>query len=71
MTRRGTRVPTSREMRRYGRQLALPGWGPEAQRRLAQATVSIAGLGGLGSPVAMYLAAAGVGTLRVWWGRPR
>ncbi len=52
-------------MERYARQLILPGWGREAQEKLARATVFIAGAGGLGSPVAMYLAAAGVGTLRI------
>ena len=55
----------SPELERYHRQLILPGWGEETQARLAQATVFIAGAGGLGSPVAQYLAAAGVGTLRV------
>ena len=54
-----------RELERYHRQLILPGWGVEAQARLRAATVFIAGAGGLGSPVAQYLAAAGVGTLRI------
>ena len=54
-----------RELERYHRQLILPGWGTEAQARLRAATVFIAGAGGLGSPVAQYLAAAGVGTLRI------
>ena len=56
---------SSRERERYHRQLILPGWGEEAQARLRQATAFIAGAGGLGSPVAQYLAAAGVGTLRI------
>ena len=55
----------SRELQRYNRQLILPGWGEEAQGRLRRAVVFIAGAGGLGSPVAQYLAAAGVGTLRI------
>lgn len=48
---------------RYARQLALAGWGEERQRALAGKTVLIVGLGGLGSPVATYLAASGVGRL--------
>jgi molybdopterin/thiamine biosynthesis adenylyltransferase len=56
---------TDREKRRYNRQLILSGWGEETQERLKKATVFIAGAGGLGSPVSMYLAAAGVGCLRI------
>jgi sulfur-carrier protein adenylyltransferase/sulfurtransferase len=51
------------ELRRYGRHLVLPEVGTEGQRRLKQARVLLVGAGGLGSPAAMYLAAAGVGTL--------
>jgi molybdopterin/thiamine biosynthesis adenylyltransferase len=54
-----------RELERYHRQLILPGWGEETQARLRASSVFIAGAGGLGSPVAQYLAAAGVGTLRI------
>jgi adenylyltransferase/sulfurtransferase len=43
----------------------IPGFGEEAQLRLKNATALVAGLGGLGSPVALYLAAAGVGHLRL------
>lgn len=47
----------------YSRQIMLPHFGIEGQHRLQHAHVVIMGIGGLGSPAAMYLAAAGVGTL--------
>jgi molybdopterin-synthase adenylyltransferase len=43
----------------------IPGFGEKAQLRLKRATALIAGLGGLGSPLALYLAAAGVGHLKL------
>ena len=45
--------------------MILEGFGPEAQSKLLQAKVLLVGAGGLGSPVALYLAAAGVGTIGV------
>lgn len=51
------------ERERYVRQTSLPEVGEEGQARLKQSHVTIVGMGGLGAPVAMYLAAAGVGRL--------
>ena len=51
------------QIHRYSRQIILPGVGGKGQRKLAEAKVFIMGAGGLGSPAALYLAAAGVGTI--------
>ncbi len=57
-------TPLSREqMRRYSRHLLMPEVGLDGQRKLKAAAVLIIGTGGLGSPVGLYLAAAGVGRI--------
>ena len=53
------------ELRRYGRHLILPEVGLQGQRRLKASSVLLVGAGGLGSPLALYLAAAGVGRIGI------
>ena len=55
----------SDEIRRYSRHLTLPEVGLEGQKKICSASVLCIGAGGLGSPIAMYLAAAGVGKLGI------
>ncbi len=56
---------TNDEVRRYSRHLLLPEIGPEGQKRLKGSRALLIGAGGLGSPLALYLAAAGVGTIGI------
>jgi len=56
---------TPEELERYERQILIEGFGEKGQERLKQSKVFVAGAGGLGSPVSIYLIAAGVGTMRI------
>lgn len=53
------------EIKRYNRQIMMEKWGEDVQIRLRNSTVFIAGAGGLGFPVSIYLAVAGVGNIRL------
>lgn len=56
---------SAEELARYNRHIIIDGFGIEAQRKLKEAKVLVIGSGGLGSPVLLYLAAAGVGTIGI------
>jgi len=56
---------TADELERYDRQIMIDGFGEAGQEKLKQAKVFIAGAGGLGSPISVYLTAAGVGRIRI------
>ena len=56
---------SEQEQKRYTRQMMMEGWGEATQKKIKQSTVFIAGAGGLGSPVSIYLAVAGVGNIRI------
>ena len=51
------------EKERYDRQMRISGWGEEGQKKLKQSQVVVMGIGGLGCPASVYLAAAGIGNL--------
>jgi adenylyltransferase/sulfurtransferase len=58
-------ILSSNEKQRYNRQMILPGWGEKGQEQIKGSCVFLAGAGGLGSAAAIYLAAAGVGNIRI------
>jgi adenylyltransferase/sulfurtransferase len=56
---------SEQEQQRYTRQMMMDDWGEETQKKLKNSTVFVAGAGGLGSPVSIYLAVAGIGNIRI------
>ena len=64
-TEKATSLLSEFELERYDRQIRIDGFGVEGQEKLRNSSVLIAGAGGLGCPIAMYLATSGVGRLRI------
>ena len=60
-----SRTLTKKEQVRYSRQISIPGFGKAGQEKLKNARVAVVGAGGLGSAVAIYLVAAGIGYIKV------
>src|SRR2546427_553884 len=56
---------TDEQITRYSRHILLPEVGGKGQKKIAKSRILIVGAGGLGSPAALYLAAAGVGTIGI------
>ncbi|MGD0331084.1 MAG: HesA/MoeB/ThiF family protein [Nitrososphaeria archaeon] len=56
---------TKYELERYDRQIRISGFGKEGQEKLKEARVLVAGAGGLGFPISAYLAAAGIGKMKI------
>jgi adenylyltransferase/sulfurtransferase len=56
---------TTEEIKRYDRQLRMENIGKEGQEKLKQANIFLAGAGGLGSPISLFLAATGIGRIRI------
>lgn len=61
---------TESELEKYRRQIQIPGFGAEAQRRLRNSAALVTRVGGLGGPAALWLAAAGIGKLVIAHGGP-
>ncbi len=54
-----------RDKTRYNRQMMIPGWGERGQEKIKNSKIFVAGAGGLGSPVSIYLAVGGVGNIKI------